>query len=70
LWTQVTEHAFQLLKQALVSAPILALPNFNEPFVMDIDASDCGIGAVQHQQGHPIAYVSKALGPRTQGLST
>jgi len=70
LWTQVTEQAFQLLKQALVSAPVLAFPNFNEPFVVDTDASDCGIGAVLHQQGHPIAYVSKALGPRTQGLST
>jgi hypothetical protein len=70
LWTQVTEQAFHLLKQALVSAPILALPNFNEPFVVDMDAFDCGIGAVLHQQGHPIAYVSKALGPRTQGLST
>ena len=70
LWTQVTEQAFQLLKQALVSTPVLALPNFNEPFVVETDASDCGISVVLHQQGHPIAYMSKALGPRTQGLST
>ena len=49
---------------------MLALPTFQEPFVVETDASDYGIGAVLHQQGHPIAYVSKALGPRTQGLST
>jgi hypothetical protein len=65
LWTSVTEHAFQLLKLALVSAPVIALPNFNEPFVVETDASDYGIGAVLQQQGHPLAYVSKALGPRT-----
>lgn len=49
---------------------MLALPNFNEPFVVETNASDYGIGAVLQQQGHPLAYVSKALGPRTQGLST
>jgi hypothetical protein len=69
-WTSVTESTFQLLKKALISALILALPDFNKPFVVETDASDHGIRAVLHQDGHPIAYVSKALGPRTQGLST
>lgn len=69
-WTDICEEAFQLLKRSLVSAPVLALPNFNQPFVIETDASETGIGAVLQQDGHPIAYVSKALGPKTQGLST
>jgi hypothetical protein len=37
--------------------------------VIDTDACDVGIGAVLSQQGHPLAYVSRALGPRNQTLS-
>lgn len=70
VWTEAAESAFQLLKQALISAPVLAVPNFNRPFTIETDASDYGIGAVLQQDGHPIAFVSKALGPKSQGLST
>lgn len=70
LWTATHEAAFTALKQALTSAPVLALPNFQKPFVVETDASEKGIGVVLHQQGHPIAYVSRALGPKNQGLST
>lgn len=70
LWTNICEEAFQLLKKSLVSAPVLSLPNFAKPFVIETDASEIGIGAILQQDGHPIAYVSKALGPKTQGLST
>lgn len=58
------------LKEALISAPVLALPNFSLPFSLETDASQLGVGAVLMQAGHPITYLSKALGPRSQGLST
>lgn len=69
VWTEAQETAFQVLKQALSTAPVLALPDFNTPFVVETDACDVGIGAVLSQKGHPIAYVSRALGPRNRGLS-
>jgi hypothetical protein len=70
IWTSETEAAFQALKQALITAPVLAMPNFSEPFIVETDASDKGIGAVLMQQKHPVAFLSKSLGPRHQGLST
>jgi hypothetical protein len=48
----------------------LALPNFTKPFIIETDASDGGVGVVLMQDGHPLAFLSKALGPRTKGLST
>jgi len=59
------EAAFQALKSALCQSPVLALPNFSKPFTIETDASDSGIG-----DGHPLAFFSKALGPKTRGLST
>lgn len=70
VWSSITERAFQLLKEQLISAPVLALPDFSRQFAIETDASDKGIGAVLQQNGHPIAFMSKALSPRYQGLST
>ncbi|XP_066314427.1 uncharacterized protein [Miscanthus floridulus] len=58
------------LKSALGSAPVLTLPNFSKPFQLQTDASDLGVGAFLLQDGLPLAFVSKALGPRTQALFT
>jgi hypothetical protein len=69
VWTVGTETAFLTLKHALVTAPVLALPRFDDQFVIDNDACDVGIGAVLSQNGHPLAYVSRSLGPRNRGLS-
>jgi len=69
VWTQDHSVAFYTLKQSLCSAPVLALPNFEIPFAIECDASEYGIGAVLLQEGHPLAFVSKALGPKNQGLS-
>jgi hypothetical protein len=69
-WTDLEQAAFHALKQALISTPVLALPDFTLPFDIETDASDRGIGAVLIQNKHPLAFLSKALGPRTHTLST
>jgi len=46
IWTFETESSFQTLKQSLISAPVLAMPNFYLQFVIETDASTKGIGAV------------------------
>lgn len=68
-WSPTEDQAFQSLKHALMSAPVLALPNFSKTFVIATDACDVGIGAVLMQDSHPLAYVSKALGPKNRSLS-
>nr|KYP34098.1 Retrovirus-related Pol polyprotein from transposon 17.6 [Cajanus cajan] len=59
-WTSKHDQAFQLLKDQLTNAPILALPNFEKTFELECDASGVGIGAVLLQGGHPIAYFRKS----------
>ncbi|GJZ34709.1 putative reverse transcriptase domain-containing protein [Tanacetum coccineum] len=60
-WSEKAEAAFQLLKQKLCSAPILALPKGSENFVVYCDASRKGLGAVLMQREKVIAYASRQL---------
>ncbi|WMV21103.1 hypothetical protein MTR67_014488, partial [Solanum verrucosum] len=55
------EESFQTLKERLVSAPILSLPNGLEGFVVYCDASRIGLGCVLMQSGNVIAYASRQL---------
>ena len=65
-WMDACEKAFQALKTTLTSPPVLALPDFAKPFIVETDASDYAIGTILTQpqadgSGAPIAYYSKAL---------
>ncbi|GJR62104.1 putative reverse transcriptase domain-containing protein [Tanacetum coccineum] len=60
-WGEKEENAFQLIKQKLCSAPILALPEGSEDFVVYCDASHKGLGAVLMQREKVIAYASRQL---------
>ena len=70
VWTAEQELAFSTVKKALSTAPVLALPNFSKQFCIETDACKNGVGAVLLQDGHPLAYISKSLGVKTQCLST
>lgn len=48
---------------------ILRLPDFSNEFVIETDASNVGIGGLLMQEGHPLAFFSKKLGPRFMGVS-
>lgn len=50
--------------------PVLALPDFSKPLVVETDACKGGVRAVLMQYNHPIAYLSKALSQKHMGLST
>jgi trans-aconitate methyltransferase len=53
LWLPEHYESFQMLKQALCTTPVLALPNFDKPFHVET-ACGKGIGAVLMQDGHPL----------------
>lgn len=70
VWTSEHQRAFDTLKQALCSAPVLGIPDFSQVFAIETDTCQTGVGAVLLQNRHPLAYVSKPLGTKNQGLST
>ncbi|RZB46923.1 Leucine aminopeptidase 1 isoform B [Glycine soja] len=69
-WTTQAQMAIEQLKQALASAPVLALPKFELPFTVETDASRVGMGAILSQQGHPIAFFSKPFSQKLLWSST
>ena len=69
-WNEEAEVAFIALKKAMTSTPTLAMPNFQETFTIEADASGDGIGAVLSQQGKPITFMSHALGVTKKTRST
>ncbi|XP_027155252.1 uncharacterized protein LOC113755447 [Coffea eugenioides] len=57
-WSEDLEQAFQKLKRAMCSTPVLAVPDFTQPFIIETDACYTGIGAVLMQNRRPISYLS------------
>jgi hypothetical protein len=69
-WTVDCQQAFEKLKTAVASAPVLGLPDFEKPFEVHTDASDRAIGGVLVQEGHPVAFESRKLNDAEQNYST
>ena len=70
IWSLEAEKAFEQLKQTMTQAPVLALPDFTKPFIVECDASGTGIGGVLMQNQKPIAFISQALQGRNLAMST
>nr|GEZ15776.1 putative reverse transcriptase domain-containing protein [Tanacetum cinerariifolium] len=69
-WGEKEENDFQLIKQTLCNAPILALPEGSENFVVYCDASHKGLGAVLMQREKVIAYASRQLKVHERNYTT
>nr|GEX38163.1 putative reverse transcriptase domain-containing protein [Tanacetum cinerariifolium] len=69
-WGEKEENAFQMIKQKLCSAPILALHEGSEDFVVYCDASHKGLGSVLMQREKVIAYTSRQLKVHERNYTT
>lgn len=60
-WGSEQTTAFEKVKQALISDPVLAYFDSSKSVSLQVDASKSGLGAVLLQDGHPISYASRSL---------
>ena len=64
-WSTAQHQAFNRLKLALTTAPVLKLPDFEKQFVVTTDASDAAVGAILEQDFgnglQPVAFASRKL---------
>jgi hypothetical protein len=67
-WMDEAEEEFQLLKRALMTAPLLQIPNLDKRFINDCDMSGTGFGIVLHQGDNVIMYFSRPVAPHHQKL--
>lgn len=75
IWNETCQQAFEQIKAILMVSPVLSSPNFEKEFVLQIDASDVGCGAVLLQEDeddvcHPVAYFSKKFSKCQRNYST
>ena len=72
-WTMKYQEAFDALKEALSTVPVLGYPDFSREFILEIDASLNGLGTILSQQGKDeqicvIAYASHSLHPSEKSM--
>ena len=75
VWDSECQRAFNTIKGLLVSSPVLMMPDFKKPFLLAVDASDVGAGAVLLQEDqekieHPISYFSCKFDKHQRNYST
>ena len=68
-WTEEAAAAFLALKSVVTSASVLALPDFDKPFIVECDASTYGFSAVLLQDKHPLAFFSRPVAARHRALA-
>lgn len=72
-WSERCQLSFDALKKKLTTAPVLAYADFSLPFILEVDASHSGLGAVlsQEQGGRvrPVAFASRGLKPTERNMS-
>jgi hypothetical protein len=64
-WSEEAQFTFDKMKKLMSTCPVLALQDFDQPFTLEYDAFEEGIGAVLMQNRHPLAYEGRKL----RGLS-
>ena len=74
-WKDDQQQAFSKVKMLLTITPVLAMPDFKKPFIIYVDATDLGVGAVLmqedvHKLEHPICYFSKKFNGPQRNYST
>jgi transposase InsO family protein len=74
-WTSECQTAFEKLRDALVSKPVLAVADPNKPYILHTDASDHAMGAIliqedENGEAHPIAYASKTFNDAQRNYDT
>ncbi|XP_077962421.1 uncharacterized protein LOC144410313 isoform X1 [Gasterosteus aculeatus] len=73
-WNTEANGAFECLRQALCTKPVLVTPAFSLPFLVHTDASEVGLGAVLSQvrdgEEHPVMYISRKFLPNERAYST
>ena len=75
-WTPECQASFELLKTLLSNDPVLKSPDFNQPFILQVNASNYGTGEVLLQTSktdnllHPVCYFSYRLKPHQLAYST
>ncbi|KAL0152304.1 hypothetical protein M9458_052027 [Cirrhinus mrigala] len=72
-WSAGCQESFEGLKGKLTTAPVLAYADFSKPFILEVDASHQGLGAVLSQECEgkvrPVAYASRSLRPTERNMS-